>query len=113
MGKYEGTFTQLLPALPAKPRTTFVVQVQENQTEEFTECMWGGCDGIAEYADDGDGDVEAVSEEVYQCSCCAGWYCEKHFEFGSTTCKECMKLPFHTIQAIIAFREKLNKDELE
>ncbi len=98
---------QVFTNIPLLKHTGFIVQVLPDTLKDYHECMWPGCSGMT-YVPAGDGDVEGVSDEVFLCECCGGWFCGDHFD-DSFFCEHCDALAPAIRTLVIEFRTKLNE----
>jgi hypothetical protein len=87
--------------LPLPKRNKYMVVVRADTERDYADCMEPGCTlDMNEY---GNSDLYSV----YQCDCCAQWFCIDHIDKDSL-CKACAALPRGLRGKVIDFREELN-----
>jgi hypothetical protein len=87
--------------IPLPKRHKYMVIVQIDTERDYADCAVPQCKSLeAEYWD-------TQFDEVYQCDCCAQWFCIDHIDKNSL-CKACAALPIGLRGKVIDFREELN-----
>jgi hypothetical protein len=110
---FDATYTELIPGKPALTKAPLMVLVREDSewTQGYVDCMAFNCKSEEVWIDE-NGEEVTEPMDTTQCDCCGGWYCADHLKGGERYCQDCKRFSPAMIQAVIAFREKLNKDEL-